>query len=589
MNSSQGVSRRAAAVLLALVALLGLASVPTAAQEAAPSVSASAPVDAATLRLFESLPIQDGGRVKPLRSFADVHLLRFSGQRRLTLADGTTLSGPSWLLRTLLRPELAVDDALFLVPDDAVIRAAGLDVGAHRKRDRYSFRELEPGLPKLFELAHEAAQLDEKQRSSVQAQTVTLAGNVNAFLGLVQPLEASGALAVLPPAVDVAAEPEWLTPAQLEQRGRAGLSVDPEHARLMTHWQQLKRRRDDPRALHDTLADFGAGTRALMTARGEGARLDLELSYHRWGLLRWALAAFLLGFVAVAWSWLRPGSRWAPRLGLGASAAGALAVSVVIVLRCLIRGRPPVSTLYETVLFVTATGCLLALAMEWINRRRVGLAAAAVLGTLGVFLANGYELLDKQDTMPSLVAVLDTNFWLATHVTAITLGYSAGLLAALLGNGLLLARLFRVRRADAAWERSMSGMIYGVLAFAALFATVGTILGGIWANESWGRFWGWDPKENGALLIVITQVAILHARKAGRLRAFGTAWAAAFGGTVIAFSWWGVNLLGVGLHSYGFTSGIHSALWTYYLAQWAVCAAALLDRRSARLGAAAHD
>jgi len=291
----------------------------------------------------------------------------------------------------------------------------------------------------------------------------------------------------------------------------------------------------------------------------------------------------------VAWSWLRPAGRWASRVGLGASAVGTLAVAAVIVLRCLIRGRPPVSTLYETVLFVTATGCLLALAMEWINRRRVGLAAAAVLGTFGVFLANGYELLDKQDTMPSLVAVLDTNFWLATHVTAITLGYSAGLLAALLGNGLLLARLLRLKRADAAWERSLAGMIYGVIAFAALFATVGTILGGIWANESWGRFWGWDPKENGALLIVITQVAILHARKAGRLRAFGTAWAAAFAGTVIAFSWWGVNLLGVGLHSYGFTSGIHSALWTYYLLQWGVCGAAFFARGPGRADDAAAD
>jgi hypothetical protein len=97
-----------------------------------------------------------------------------------------------------------------------------------------------------------------------------------------------------------------------------------------------------------------------------------------------------------------------------------------------------------------------------------------------------------------------------------------------------------------------------------------TILGGIWANESWGRFWGWDPKENGALLIVLTQLAILHARMGGYLREHGVCMAAAFGGTVVAFSWWGVNLLGVGLHSYGFTSGIHKALWTYYAIQWGI-------------------
>ena len=102
----------------------------------------------------------------------------------------------------------------------------------------------------------------------------------------------------------------------------------------------------------------------------------------------------------------------------------------------MIRGRPPVSTLYETVLFVTAVGSLIALVTELINRQRVAISAAAVLGMVGLFIANGYETLDKQDTMPSLVAVLDTNFWLATHVTAITLGYSAGMLAALLAQRL---------------------------------------------------------------------------------------------------------------------------------------------------------
>jgi cytochrome c biogenesis factor len=99
---------------------------------------------------------------------------------------------------------------------------------------------------------------------------------------------------------------------------------------------------------------------------------------------------------------------------------------------------------------------------------------------------------------------------------------------------------------------------------------VGTILGGIWANDSWGRFWGWDPKENGALLIVLSQLVILHARMGGYLREHGVCAAAALGGTVVAFSWFGVNLLGVGLHSYGFTQGISTALWTYYGIQWGI-------------------
>jgi len=163
-----------------------------------------------------------------------------------------------------------------------------------------------------------------------------------------------------------------------------------------------------------------------------------------------------------------------------------------------------------------------------------------------------------------LQAVLDTNFWLATHVTAVTVGYSAGMLAAMLGSFYLIAKAFGFRRDQRAFYSGLGRMVYGVLCFGVIFSTVGTILGGIWANDSWGRFWGWDPKENGALTIVLWELIILHARMGGYLRAFGVAMASVFGTAVVASSWWGVNLLGVGLHSYGFTSGILWALLIFY-------------------------
>jgi ABC-type transport system involved in cytochrome c biogenesis permease subunit len=97
-----------------------------------------------------------------------------------------------------------------------------------------------------------------------------------------------------------------------------------------------------------------------------------------------------------------------------------------------------------------------------------------------------------------------------------------------------------------------------VICFATLFSFVGTILGGIWADQSWGRFWGWDPKENGALLIVIWNSILLHARWAGLVKTRGLAVLAVFGNVVTAWSWFGVNMLGVGLHSYGF---MDAAFW----------------------------
>ena len=199
---------------------------------------------------------------------------------------------------------------------------------------------------------------------------------------------------------------------------------------------------------------------------------------------------------------------------------------------------------------------------------------APFLGTLGLFIAMRYEAIDAKDTLQQLQAVLDTNFWLATHVTAITLGYAAGLLASAFGHVYLVGKMLGIRKEDKGAYREIYRMLYGVLLFSLLFTIVGTILGGIWANDSWGRFWGWDPKENGALMIVLSQLAIVHARQGGYIRAFGVALATVAHGAVIAFSWWHVNLLGIGLHAYGFTQGVATALTIFYLVELAVVLAA---------------
>ncbi len=174
--------------------------------------------------------------------------------------------------------------------------------------------------------------------------------------------------------------------------------------------------------------------------------------------------------------------------------------------------------------------------------------------------------------MPMLLAVLDTNFWLATHVTIINIGYAAGLLAAGIAHGFIFGKLLGIKRDDKKFYRSITRMVYGSMCFGLLFAFVGTVLGGIWANYSWGRFWGWDPKENGAALICLCMLATLHARNGGYIRDMGIHLAAVFTGSVVAFSWWGVNLLGVGLHSYGFTSGIWTVTFIFWTTQAAVIA-----------------
>jgi len=338
-------------------------------------------------------------------------------------------------------------------------------------------------------------------------------------------------------------------------------------------FEELVPVRDDPEILAKRVEALRVALAELAEPRGEYAKVPTEVKFYKLDLFYRAQILFVFGFVLVALSWLVDPKRKLNRAltwgTLGLTSVALVLLLYGITLRCILRGRPPVTTLYETILFIAGCGVICSLVLEWVNRQRVGLALAPFLGASLLFLAYRYELSDAQDTMPQLVAVLDTNFWLSTHVTTVTLGYAAGLLAGVIGHVYLIGRLAHWWSggrwfSDPATFRNLAKLTYGVIGFGLVFSTVGTILGGIWANDSWGRFWGWDPKENGALLIVLWELAILHGRMGGYLREFGVCYTAAIGTAVVAFSWWGVNLLGVGLHSYGFTGGVATVLYGYY-------------------------
>src|SRR5439155_3850072 len=124
--------------------------------------------------------------------------------------------------------------------------------------------------------------------------------------------------------------------------------------------------------------------------------------------------------------------------------------------------------------------------------------------------------------------------------------------------------------------KALAKMVYGIACFATLFSFVGTILGGIWADQSWGRFWGWDPKENGALMIVLWNAIILHARWGGLVKDRGLMNLAVVGNIVTSFSWFGVNMLGIGLHSYGFMDAAFKWLMAFVGSQLLIIGLGLL-------------
>jgi ABC-type transport system involved in cytochrome c biogenesis permease subunit len=114
----------------------------------------------------------------------------------------------------------------------------------------------------------------------------------------------------------------------------------------------------------------------------------------------------------------------------------------------------------------------------------------------------------------------------------------------------------RAMQATAAAIKPLSNFIYQAMAVGVLLVAAGTFLGGMWADVSWGRFWGWDPKEVWALITLLVYVVPLHGRYAGWINTFGLVAASVVCFLSVVMAWYGVNfVLGVGLHSYGFTEG----------------------------------
>ena len=405
---------------------------------------------------------------------------------------------------------------------------------------------------------------------------------VSVLQGLSDAFKVGTLLALVPPEGTRAAEEAWFSPRRLFERAFERGGLEPEHLAALRDLESAATAAaaDDMSAFTRAFQDFHARTTARASARGEGDKLGLEVLLLRLDPFFWARILYLVAFllVALTWLWRRRFVVWA----IWGFLLTGLSIHVTgIVLRCVLHGRPPVTTLYETTLFISAFGVAGFAVLERIHQRGFGLALAPFFGVLGLFISNRYETISADDPMPQLVAVLDTNFWLATHVTCVTIGYSATLIASGIAHVAVIASLFGWRRSDADFHRSVTKATYGTLAFALVFSTVGTILGGIWANESWGRFWGWDPKENGALLIVLAQLAVLHGRMGGMLKAQGVALGTIACGAVVAFSWWGVNLLGVGLHAYGFTAGLWTGLLVFWGIEAIVLAAGIFVKRPA--------
>ena len=324
---------------------------------------------------------------------------------------------------------------------------------------------------------------------------------------------------------------------------------------------------------------------------------------------------FVLLLVAGAWAalFVSPGfSEALRREAVWLLVALFLAQTVALVLRMYLSDRPLVfvTNIYSSAVFIAWGAILIGLVVERFYPLGVGAFVAAAWGVIANIIAHNLAD-DGNDTIQMQQAVLNTNFWLSTHVTTVTAGYAATFVAGTLGIIYVVLDLFGVISKQAGGEyallknptvmgrgsgtreltvgRALGMLLYGVVCFAAMLSFVGTVLGGIWADQSWGRFWGWDPKENGAVLIVIWNALILHARWAGLVKDRGIAVLAVVGNMITAWSWFGTNQLGVGLHAYGFSKALAAGCVSVWLSHLVLVAGALgvyaLDRVMGRKSA----
>jgi ABC-type transport system involved in cytochrome c biogenesis permease subunit len=546
-----------AAVVALAVAFLGAAL-----------LSPEDPRDGFHLAEFGRLPVVDAGRTKPMDTYARNSLMQISERQSFTDEHKNTQPAIKWLLDVmssqLARQGVAEKEEVFRITNDQLLSMLKLEEkpGSYR----YSVNEFADKISLIAQRAGAAQKKDASDRDLVDAQLVQLAEHLQIYVNVAN-LE--GPYAVPPQSKG----DDWKPLIQALGEEKQGGPENP--AARALGMMLLAYAQDKPADFNREVENYRHRLDVQMPETL--ARTDFEVFYNSFApfFRCWFLYPVVALLGCLSWLGFRQPLR---------NAALALLVVTLVVHgfglfgRMYLMDRPLVfvTNLYSSAVFIGWVGGILCVALELVFRNSIGNVVGAVIGFTTAVIAH---YLAAGDTLEMMRAVLDTNFWLATHVTCVTSGYAATFVAGLLGITLIFYALgchLAGKRMDRDVFQSLGWMIYGVACFATLLSFTGTVLGGIWADQSWGRFWGWDPKENGALLIVIWNALILHARWAGMVKQRGTAVLAVAGNIVTSWSWFGVNMLGVGLHSYGFMAAAVPTMLFFILSQLAIIVIALL-------------
>jgi ABC-type transport system involved in cytochrome c biogenesis permease subunit len=554
---------------------------------------------------FGKLPLVFNGRLKPMDSLARNSLLEIREKQTLNIEpwkgwndDPKIISANEWLINVMMNSAVADAWPVFRVDNPdliAMLKLPEANAAEHQDGKHYSWNQIAPS----FDLINKENDRVQKTESATRSAYEQGVAKVFAKLMLYQQLKNTLQPQDVPDWKQQLADYQALIPAAIPavRAQQAGQKYDQavfntfvtdiqqltDMSQLDTplvvppqdpsgNWQRVATvlldapkggklstavqayadmgdafRKGNAAGFNGALADYRASL--IPTFSGALHKAGYEVFFNQMEPFYAAMVIYVLAGLLGIFSWfnlsetLRRSSVWLVGLAF-------IIHTIGLVFRMWLEGRPPVTNLYSSAIFIGWGAVVLGLILEKIHRNGIGAVAAAGMGFITLVIAHNLAI--GGDTMEMMRAVLDTNFWLATHVVAVTTGYASTFVAGFLALIYILRGVF-TKTLDAATGKSLVRMVYGIVCFATLFSFVGTVLGGIWADQSWGRFWGWDPKENGALIIVLWNAMILHMRWGGMIRDRGLIVCAVVGNIFTSWSWFGVNMLGIGLHSYGFT------------------------------------
>jgi ABC-type transport system involved in cytochrome c biogenesis permease subunit len=516
-----------------------------------------------------TLAVQDHGRKKPFTTFAREMLLEMAGTSSLPQVSTDpnhplpSLDANTVVLDLWLKPAGWDRKPLILVTFADLKKQLNLPVDSGQKRFTYDELIHNDGFNTLLQAATRVRQVDENKLTATQKEAEHLGERLRLFQDCVDgeretivphPHEANG---------------RWLP---IQNLGTVAAAPWPPVDTTETYYIPSDERAQAAGTAFGTWADawrsgdigkFNAETPQLVSALASlspvvypaAGTLQFEHAYIQLAPFQKAWIVYLLALLVLLFTaiWQRTlGYRLAWVLvlcGLGLEAYGFFC-------RIVISGRPPVTDLYETVIWVSFVAMTIAVVLEAIYRKRFFFYAGIPASILTLIIADSQPTILDSSINP-LTAVLRNNMWLTIHVLTIVSSYAAFVLTAALGHIALVLSLWGRRYAVA--RADLNEFIYRAMQIGILLLGTGTILGGVWANYSWGRFWGWDPKETWALITFLCYLALLHGRLAGWWSEFGLAVGSVVCFLSVLMSWYGVNFIlgqnGRSLHSYGLSTG----------------------------------